>query len=395
MNAVLSVFDWLLIVAAMPLLLSALYLLLLTVLSARLPTLPAATKPWRFAVVVPAHNEAQVIERTVNSLKALHWPAEQFQVQVIADNCTDDTAALAAAAGASVRVRHDAVERGKGYALRHAYEQVLTEGWADAVVVVDADSEAAPELLAVFAAQLESGEGALQAHYGVLNPDASWRTRLMHIAYELFIRVRSRGRERLGVSCGLRGNGMCFAVAVLRKAPHRSFSVMEDLEYGIQLADVGVRVAYTDAAAVYGEMVTDTAASGTQRQRWEGGRSQMRRQHALRLVGQGLRGNKLALDLALDLLVLPLAQLGALTAVAFAAALVLALLGGSAVPLVLTTTALVALVIYVFRGWQLSGTGLQGLRDLLRAPLYLIWKLALLFKKGSKPTEWVRTERNK
>ena len=93
--------------------------------------------------------------------------------------------------------------------------------------IVDADSLASPNLLRACAERLERGAMAVQVDYAVLNPDASWRTRLMSIALASFHRLRSRARERLGVSCGLRGNGMCFSRALLREVPHAAYSMTE------------------------------------------------------------------------------------------------------------------------------------------------------------------------
>ena len=217
------------------------YLLLLALMSRT--TLPpvCSSREVRFVVVVPAHNEERGIARTVDNLLGLDWPRDRFRALVVADNCRDATAARAAEAGAEVLVRIDPDRRGKGYALERAFEQVLSAGGADAVVVIDADTIASPNLLSAFAARLELGALAVQAEYAVLNPDASWRTRLMTLAFALFHDVRSRGRERLRLSCGLRGNGMCFASEALRRVPHRAFSLVEDIEYGIRLGLEGIR----------------------------------------------------------------------------------------------------------------------------------------------------------
>src|ERR1700760_1048731 len=98
------------------------YLTLLTLLSGKSPIPAGSSRKMRFDVVVPAHNEESGITRTVKSLLAMDWPADQFRVLVVADNCTDDTAAVARAAGALVLERHDMTLRGKGYALRYAFE---------------------------------------------------------------------------------------------------------------------------------------------------------------------------------------------------------------------------------------------------------------------------------
>ena len=248
------------------------YLGALAFLSGR-NTEPPLTGPMRtrFDVIVPAHNEELGIAATIASLLAVDYPAELRRVVVVADNCQDATAARAREAGAIVLERTDTSKRGKGYALERAFEQSLREGLADAVVVVDADTTVTANLLRAFAVRLSRGAVAAQAEYGVANRTASWRTRLMHIALTLFHCVRSRARERLGVSAGLRGNGMAFACSLLRDVPHDAFSIVEDIEYGIRLGLAGHRVEYAGEAQVFGQMVSTESASRSQRRRWEGG----------------------------------------------------------------------------------------------------------------------------
>jgi 1,2-diacylglycerol 3-beta-glucosyltransferase len=227
----------LLLIAGVPIAASTGYLAFLSLLSRRI-AVPKGDTSTSFDVIVPAHNESVGIVATVASLRAMQYPASQFRILVVADNCTDDTAERASAAGATVLVRQHATEKGKGYALAHAYAASLADGFASAVVVVDADTSVTPNLLTAFSARFAAGASAVQAEYGVRNAQASWRTRLMVIALTLFHGVRSLGRERLRVSCGLRGNGMGFSVATIRRVPPRAFSIVEDVEYGVAL---GVR----------------------------------------------------------------------------------------------------------------------------------------------------------
>ncbi|MBF5042599.1 MULTISPECIES: glycosyltransferase family 2 protein [Myxococcaceae] len=385
-----------LLLLAVPALLAALYLLALTLLSGRLPVPARAPARLRFDLVVPAHNEEAGIARTVANLSALDYPAALRRIVVVADNCTDATAERARAAGAHVLVRHDAERRGKGYALEYAFARSLEEAQADAVVVVDADTVVSAGLLHAFAARLEAGARAVQAEYGVQNPDASWRTRLLTIAFALFHDVRSRARERLGLSCGLRGNGMCFALPLLRQVPHDAFSVVEDVEYGLRLGLAGQRVHYAGEVKVLGEMVAGEQGSRSQRRRWEGGRLQLMRQHGLPLLGRGLaQRSGLLVDLALDILVPPLSWLAAPALLLGALALALSLAGGHALLSLGAWGAVLAmLTLYVLRGWWLSGMGLRGLADLACAPLYVLWKLVLLLRRPQHPKgAWVRTTR--
>jgi cellulose synthase/poly-beta-1,6-N-acetylglucosamine synthase-like glycosyltransferase len=383
----------LLAIAALPALAASAYLLLLVVLSRR-DTGPRAGPPrLRFDVIVPAHDEEQNISQTVRALLAIDWPRELFRVVVVADNCSDATAARAAEAGAEVLVRDDQTLRGKGYALQLAFAKSLAGG-ADAVVVIDADTVVTPDLLRAFAARLERGAQAVQADYAVRNPGASWRTRLMSIAFSAFHQLRSTGRERLGVSCGLRGNGMCFSREVLGKVPHEAFSIVEDVEYGIRLGEAGYRVHHAGEAHVYGEMVAGEKASRSQRRRWEGGRLQLAKLHGPRLLRLGLaRRSALLFDLGVDVLMPPLSILALADGAGLAASLALFVLRGPGLPLALFGFCVLVLVAYVLRGWQISGTGARGLRDLLCAPFYVIWKVALAARGDGKSKDWVRTQR--
>src|SRR6185503_13479445 len=194
--------------------------------------------------------------------------------------------------------------RGKGYALAHAFERLAPE--VDAIVVVDADTVVSPNLLHAFAARIQSGAKAVQADYAVRNPNAAWRTRLMAIAFGSFHVLRSLARERLELSAGLRGNGMCFTTQLLEQVPHDAYSIVEDVEYGIKVGEAGHRVHYAAEAHVYGEMVTSAAASSSQRRRWEGGRAALG-SRGFSLIAEGIaRRSAVLLDLAFDILVPPL-----------------------------------------------------------------------------------------
>ncbi len=385
-----------LLLAAWPVDLAGLYLLLLALASRRgRPT--TAARRLRFDLVVPAHDEERGVAGTVASLLAVDWPAERRRVVVVADNCADATAERAREAGATVLVRADPARRGKGYALAHAFAWSLAEGVADAVVVVDADARVTPNLLAAFAARLEAGADAVQADDAVGNPEAGWRPALMALAFVLFNTLRSLGRDRLGCSVGLRGTGMCLSSRVLREVPHEAVSEVEDLEYGLRLGEAGHRVRFAGEARVLSDVVVGASASAIQRRRWEGGRRRLARRHGWRLLRSGLAaGDRVRVDLGLDLLVPPLATLGALAALGAAAAWAVAGAGGGWAAAVAWSLALAALAAYVARGLWLSGLGLRGVVALLHAPIYLLWKVALRLRgSGAARGEWIRTPRER
>jgi 1,2-diacylglycerol 3-beta-glucosyltransferase len=335
----------------------------------------------------------------VASLLATDYPEDLRRVVVVADNCSDETARVAEAAGATVVVRVDPERRGKGYALALAFDRALSEGTVDALAVVDADTLVSSTFLRACAARVAEGADAVQVSYGVRNPDASWRTRLLAIAFTLVHDVRSLGRERLRLSAGLRGNGMCFTTRILREVPYRSFSLVEDVEYGIQLGLAGHRVQFASEAWVRGEMPAGAEAARSQRRRWEGGRLQMARAHALPLLRRGLvEHDRVLVDLALDLLLPPLGYLGGAAVVGLLAACVVSGVRGDwGLPAPwLWAASVAAIALHVARGWWLSGTGVAGLGALARAPIYVLWKVGLALTGSSRRRdEWVRTSRER
>jgi 1,2-diacylglycerol 3-beta-glucosyltransferase len=384
-----------LILVSAPVLLAAVYLAVLAAAAHRQRPPRAASRLLRFDLVIPAHNEEADIVRAVCSLDAVDYPRALRRIVVVADNCTDQTPALARAAGAMVIERKDPRPLGKGGALADAFAYSLSDGFADALVVTDADTIVSTNLLSSFAARIERGAEVVQADYAVSNPEASWRTELTALGFALFHRVRSLAREALKLSSGLRGNGMCFTAQALRRVPYRAFSRVEDVEYGVDLGEAGIRVEYAAEATVWGDMPADAAAAATQRLRWELGRRELARARAVNLFVQGLRRHDLVLmDLAMDLWIPSLARLTALALGGTAIVAALGLEGAGWPPLTpwLTTDALLAF--YVARGWHFSGTGRHGLAVMLGVPRYLWWKAVLGLRRSTRGrTDWIRTAR--
>ena len=293
-------------------------------------------------------------------------------------------------------VRDDPAFRGKGPALSFAFAESLSNGFADAVVVVDADATVSTNILRAFAARLATGAWAAQSENLVGNPFTSWRTGILAVAFSLIHTVRSLARERLGLSSGLSGTGMCLSAALLREVPHRASSIVEDLEYGIQLALAGHRVAFVPEASVRSDMSATALGGRSQRARWEDGRRQMARRHAVPLLLRGLATrDKVLIDLAMELVIPPLSTLGALVVLGVAAALVASWAQGTVIAAAWTFGAsLLAVCAYVARGVQVSGTGWRGAGALLHAPAFLVWRLGVAWTRRFRaPDAWVRTTR--
>ena len=241
---------------------------------------PTGPTPSRFLIVIPAHDEAGVIGVTVRSCLAVRYPQDQFQVWVIADNCTDSTASQAASMGAEVMTRTDPTRKSKGYALEDFFAGAASNPAIrpfDAYVLVDADTSVSPNLLRAFDQSLQRGDDFIQGYYTVRNADASWRTRLMTYAFGLANGVWLSGSDQLGLSVGLKGNGMCFRARALDRFPWQVYGLVEDMEYAWALRVAGARVRFQPLAQVQGEMVSRGGSGAiSQRQRWESGRRALR-----------------------------------------------------------------------------------------------------------------------
>lgn len=393
MSLAITICSYIIAAVALPL---SLYLGLLAILAFEKRIQICKEPTTRFAVVIPSHNEENNIQDTVASLQALDYPEQMRTILVIADNCSDNTAEAARAAGAMVWERSDDSNKGKGYALHFAFEKVLSENNHDAVVVVDADTIVSSNLLRSFDCLIASGEQAIQTEYRVRNVHASWRTKLMAIALGMFHRTRFLARERMKVSVGLRGNGMCFSTDLIQKHPHNAFSIVEDVEYGIRIGLSGVRIAFSQDAEVRGEMVSSAQDSVSQRKRWEGGRFLLIKQYLPKLLKSALeQRSKMQFDLALDLLVPPLSSIAVLLTIGVLLETTQFIFFGQMhYSVYLWLAALMGFLLYVLRGVQHSGLGVYGFAVLAYAPFYIIWKLLIARPLGSKGTgSWVRTKR--
>lgn len=341
------------------------------------------------AVVIPAHNEATVIARCVRSLHACMRPQAAVTVVVVADNCTDDTAARAAQAGARVLIRHDSQRRGKGYALDHAFRVLIAEGH-EAVLVVDADTTVAANFLLECTHAFETGAEAIQCRYKVANPDASVRTRLMRIALLAFNELRPVGRSGWGLSAGLLGNGFGLSRATLLAVPYEATSVVEDLEYHLRLVEAGCSVRFVGTTTVYGEMPAQGRGVRTQRARWEGGRFRMLRERVPGLARGWWRGERRLLEPLLDLLLLPLAYHVSLLA--------LAALTPSWVVRGYAAFGLLLVVGHIGAALLIGGLSRKDWAALAAAPGYIAWKWLMVptvLTAARRSTAWVRTERTR
>src|SRR2546421_386645 len=170
-----------------------------------------------FAILIPAHNEEVLLGALLESLAALVYSKDHYTVYVVADNCTDNTAALARAVGwVRVYERFDQAKRGKGYALNWLLQKLEEDQLIhDAYIIFDADSLVDPAFLQSMSRELQNGAQALQGRYTVLNASEAPSAALRWVALTLVNHVRPLGRNGIGATSTLTGNGMCLSRTLL------------------------------------------------------------------------------------------------------------------------------------------------------------------------------------
>lgn len=353
----------------------------------------------QFLIVVPAHDEAGVIAETVASCLKVNYPPDLFQVVVIADNCTDETGGVAESAGALVVARSDLTRKSKGFALEDFFDGVITHPSirpAEAFVLVDADTSVAPDLLRAFDQSLAGGADFIQGYYTVRNADVSWRTRMITYAFSLVNGVWLAGTDALGLSVGLKGNGMCFRSSALARLPWRVHGLVEDMEYAWALRVAGERVRFDRNARVFGEMVSrGGSGAASQRRRWESGRKALRASVKPRLWKSSRLTGFRKLIYQIELGFPPLGRLVMGLVLASTLGFVGLWFSGLAtlwvMLLLVPIVGWVGLAAYAISPLLIVDLPVRYLGSLLHFPYYLGWKLTVGLLRA--PQQWVRTPR--
>jgi len=278
------------------LLLSGLFFLLLSFRGFRgLAPAPRASRLRRFAVLVPAYNEEGGIALAVQSIAAMEYPRELFDIYVIADHCTDGTAAAAAAAGAKVLpYAGQGLKAGKGRALKWATARLLDPGY-DAFCYFDADSLAHPGFLAAMNDRLDTGEKVVQGRQLPKNT-SRLLSRIPASGLIISNRFFQLPKQALGLSANLHGKGFCFSADIAARFQWDEVCLTEDLEMQMRLIRHGVRIAWEPRAVVYDEQPETLGQYVCRTMRWARGALDTALRHLPGLVLRALRGDPRAVE---------------------------------------------------------------------------------------------------
>jgi cellulose synthase/poly-beta-1,6-N-acetylglucosamine synthase-like glycosyltransferase len=347
----------------------------------------------RLAVLMPAHNEAGGIAVSIDAIRA--QLAARDRLLVIADNCTDDTARVAQAAGATVLVRSSLNLRGKGYALDHGV-RALEADPPEVVIVIDADCQVHPNTLAHLAQACVSTMRPNQALNLMRSPPgAGLKVRIAEFAWNLKNHARPLGFSRLGLPCQLMGTGMGFPWEVIKSAQLASGHIVEDLKLGLELAAAGSPPKFCTQGLVTSMFPTSNEGMLAQRTRWEHGHLDVAVKLGPPMLWRALKAGRFGMaSMVIDMCVPPLAALVMLILVTSLLGLVLAVLGHIGT-LQIMTVGVFSLGAGVMLTWYRFGRAIVSLRDLMSVPVYIAAKVPLYLRAVTKrQVEWVRTKRD-
>lgn len=257
-----------------------------------------------YALIISAHNEEQVIENLVDSLKRLDYPKDKYEIFVIADNCTDKTADIARNAGATVYERTNDKERGKGYALEWMFAKVYEmERKFDSIVIFDADNIIHKDFLKEINIKNNMGYKVVQGYIDSKNPDDSWISYSYSIAFWSVNKLFQQSRYNLKLGCQLCGTGFSVEVDTLKEMGWQSTCLTEDMEFTMRLALHDIKVAWANDAIVYDEKPITMSQSWKQRVRWMQGHADVASRFFFKLIGKSIKERKIApFDCAIYLL---------------------------------------------------------------------------------------------
>ena len=350
-----------------------------------------------YKILIPAHNEAGIIGKTLAKLIPELPDSTPQNVVLVADNCNDATAAIAASYGIKVLIRQDIAQRGKGFALDFGIQNLKNNQPPQVLVIMDADCETTKASLTTLINLVASKNRPAQMTYLMrLVENASIKQKIAGFAWLLKNKIRLAAMTQLGFPIVLTGTGMAFPWAVFDTVKLGHSNIVEDMQLGIDCAVNGHPVLFCSQAIVYSDFPEQSTAELSQRTRWEHGHIQTIVQQLPFLIKEVWRQKNWQLfALAMDIGVPPLSLqiLISLSGLALLATFAWVLSNATAfLILLLSFTYFATMLIGVW--WYFGQTYLSA-RELFGIPLYVLSKLSIyvgyIFKRQK---EWVRTDRD-
>jgi cellulose synthase/poly-beta-1,6-N-acetylglucosamine synthase-like glycosyltransferase len=358
------------------------------------PVAEPGTLSHRTAVLIPAHNEGEGILPTVQDVQSQLGLNDR--ILVVADNCTDDTAAIVRASGVEVAIRADPERRGKGYALEFGVRHLCLSP-PDVVVIMDADCRLGENALRHLSDSAMASGRPVQSLYLMLAPENVPSGRGVNLfAWRVKNWIRPLGLKLLGLPTQLFGTGMAFPFSLLLDRDLGNSRLAEDTALGIALASAGYPPLFMSEARIHSHFPVSRAGTEQQRQRWEKGHLDNIVDLVPGALARSLRDRNLGLAaLAIDMAVPPLSLLVLVTALCEIFGGIAFGLGAPSAALAIPSLSILLLVLGTALAWTAVGRDVLPPRELLRLPLHAMQKLGSYHRivSGKATSAWIRTDR--
>ena len=256
-------------------------------------TFPAAPMDRRYAVLISARNEENVVGNLIDCIRSQTYPSELIDIWLVADNCTDETARVARDKGCHVVERFDSAKVGKGYALTYLLDQMIDKGLEDvydAYFVFDADNRLDPHYIEEMNKAFQSGFRILTSYRNSVNLSDNWVSSGSALWFIRESRFLNNSRMLFGSSCHVGGTGFMFSSEIMKRNRGWKFHLLtEDLEFTMDSVLHGDRVGYCGTAILYDEQPVTFRQSWRQRLRWSKGFLQVFRYYGPALIRRAVR----------------------------------------------------------------------------------------------------------
>jgi len=247
----------------------------------------------KFALLIAAHNEEVVIGSLIESMLKLDYPRDMYDIFVIADNCTDDTAKIGKGYGVNVCERFAKDKRGKGYALEWMFAKLFKmEKKYDAVAIFDADNLVHKNFLKEINSKMQDGYKVVQGYIDSKNPEDSWIAASYSISFWTQNRMFQLARSNVGFSNQIGGTGFAVETSTLKKLGWGATCLTEDLEFTCKLVLNGEKVGWAHDAIIYDEKPLKLGQSWTQRKRWMQGFTDVASRYFFKLIKKSIMDRK-------------------------------------------------------------------------------------------------------
>ncbi len=255
---------------------------------------PDTEKRCRYAFMISARNEEDVIGQLCDSILNQNYPSELFDIYIVADNCIDKTADVAREHGAVVFERNNNKEIGKGYALDFLFKNVIKEkgdAYYDGYFIVDADNLLDKNYILEMNKAVNAGGRIVVCYRNSKNYSDNWLSAGSGLWFHRASRHLNNPRTILGVSCEVNGTGFFVHRDIInRQGGWIHHLLIEDIEFTVDNVLHGEKVIYCHEAMVYDEQPSKFSQSWWQRVRWTKGYLQVLKNYGLKLIAAFFKG---------------------------------------------------------------------------------------------------------